>query len=204
MGRPTTNPNGSANDQTTSFAYNPAGQISELTRSNDAYAWTQHYNVDRSYTVNGLNQLTTAGALSLSYDNRGNLISDGTGNSYSYDIENRLVTGPGGVTLSYDPYGRLHQTTGSSTIRMGYDGADLIAEYASNGSTILRRYVHGPGSDDPFLWYEGSDTSDKRFLNKDERGSVTAITNASGGLININSYDEYGIPASTNIGRFQY
>jgi len=41
-------------------------------------------------------------------------------------------------------------------------------------------------------------------MHKDERGSVIALTNASGGIIAINAYDEYGIPASTNIGRFQY
>jgi len=41
-------------------------------------------------------------------------------------------------------------------------------------------------------------------MHKDERGSVIALTNGSGGIVGINSYDEYGIPASTNIGRFQY
>ena len=191
-----------ANDLTTTFQYNPASQISELTRSNDAYAWQDHYNVDRSYTVNGLNQLTTAGALSLTYDNSGNLSSDGT-NSYTYDVENRLITGPNNVTLSYDPYGRLAKTTGTATTRMGYDGTDLIAEYNSGG-TLLRRYVHGPGTDDPILWYESTGTTDKRYIHKDERGSVIAHTNASGGIIGINAYDDYGIPASTNIGRFRY
>jgi hypothetical protein len=37
------------------MTYNPASQISSQTRSNDAYAWNGHYNVDRPYTVNGLN-----------------------------------------------------------------------------------------------------------------------------------------------------
>lgn len=63
--------------------------------------------------------------------------------------------------LSYDPYGRLHKTTGSATTRLGYDGVDLITEYASNGSTILRRYVHGPGTDDPILWHEGNRSRDR-------------------------------------------
>ena len=34
--------------------------------------------------------------------------------------------------------------------------------------------------------------------------SLVAIADASGNVLRINSYDEYGIPASTNIGRFQY
>lgn len=200
----TNNLSGTANDLTTTFQYNPASQISQLTRSNNSYAWQDHYNVDRNYAVNGLNQLTAAGVLSLTYDGRGNLTSDGT-NSYAYDIENRLITGPGGVILTYDPYGRLAKTTGTATTRMGYDGVDLIAEYNSGG-TLLRRYAHGPGADDPLVWYEvtSGGTGERRYMHKNERGSVIAVTNASGGVIGINSYDDYGIPASTNIGRFQY
>jgi hypothetical protein len=37
--------------------------------------------------------------------------------------------------------------------------------------------VHGPGVDEPLLWYEGSGTSDKRYLMADERGSVIGVTN---------------------------
>jgi hypothetical protein len=79
---------GSAQDQTTAFTYNPAGQISDLTKSNDAYVWNGHYNVDRPYTANGLNQLTTSGATAL-----------------TYDVENRLIQGSGASSamLRYDP-----------------------------------------------------------------------------------------------------
>jgi RHS repeat-associated protein len=49
-----------------------------------------------------------------------------------------------------------------------------------------------------------SGTTDRRWLIPDERGSIVAVTNASGAAIAVNSYDEYGIPASTNVGRFQY
>jgi RHS repeat-associated protein len=75
---------------------------------------------------------------------------------------------------------------------------------------VLRRYVYGPGVDDPLVWYEGSGTTDRRWLLADERGSVIAVTNASGNPVTsgaatgLNSYDEFGIPASTNLGRFQY
>jgi hypothetical protein len=31
-----------------------------------------------------------------------------------------------------------------------------------------------------------------------------AVVNASGTVTAVNSYDEYGIQASTNVGRFQY
>jgi RHS repeat-associated protein len=80
---------------------------------------------------------------------------------------------------------------------------DAIAEY--NGSNALqRRFVFGPGVDEPIVQYEGSGTTDRRFMSADERGSVIATTNSSGALLTINRYDEYGKPQSTNSGRFQY
>src|SRR3954452_417768 len=86
-----------------------------------------------------------------------------------------------------------------------YDGDQLLAELnTANLSQIVRRYVYGPDVDEPIVWYEGSGTTDRRFLHTDERGSVVAVTNSSGSVIGVNSYDEYGVPASGNIGRFQY
>jgi RHS repeat-associated protein len=79
----------------------------------------------------------------------------------------------------------------------------MIAEYNASNA-MQRRYVHGPGTDEPILWYEGSALTDRCWFHADERGSLTAITNSAGSTIAINSYDEYGIPAATNIGRFQY
>ena len=35
------------------------------------------------------------------------------------------------------------------------DGDRLVAEYNGGGS-LLRRYVHGPGVDEPVVWYEGA------------------------------------------------
>jgi RHS repeat-associated protein len=49
-----------------------------------------------------------------------------------------------------------------------------------------------------------SGTADRRFLHADERGNIIAISNASGAVSAVNTYDEYGIPATTNMGRFGY
>jgi RHS repeat-associated protein len=192
-------------DLTQTFAYNPASQIQSVTRSNDAYAWQAHYNVDRSYTINGLNRIMNVGSAAFTYDGRGNLTSDGT-NAFAYTAENLLKTGPSSATLGYDPLGRLYQTVGGGvTTRFLYDGADLIGEY--NGSNaVQRRYVHGPGVDEPIVWYEGGAVSNttRRFLMADERGSVVSVTDSAGVTVGLNAYDEYGIPAPGNIGRFGY
>lgn len=187
-------------DQT--FAYNPAGQIQSVLRSNDAYAWGGHYNVDRPYTIDGLNRIATAG---FTYDTRGNLTNDGT-NAYTYTAENLLKTAPSSMTLAYDPLGRLYETVKSPvTTRFLYDGIDMIGEY-DGANAVQRRYVHGPGIDNPIVWYEGSAISPttRRFLMADERGSIVSVTDSAGATVGLNSYDEFGIPASGNVGKFGY
>jgi RHS repeat-associated protein len=201
---------GTTYDTTITFGYNPASQIASTVRNNDTYAWTGAANVNRGYTANGLNQYTAVAGTSFTYDANGNLTSDGV-ESFIYDIENRLVNRPGGATwaqLRYDPLGRLYEVVGSNTgtRRFLYDGDELVAEYNGSG-TLLRRYVHGGSAgDDPLVWFEGSGVTnaERRYLFADERGSIAAVTDSSGNIINVNKYDEYGIPASTNIGAFQY
>jgi RHS repeat-associated protein len=129
--------------------------------------------------------------------------------SYVYDAENRLVsaTGAWNATLAYDPLGRLWQITGpAGTKRFVYDGDDLVEEYDGNGNRP-RVYVHGPGADEPLVWYEFTGGPVHRFLHADQQGSIVALADDDGNAIAINGYDPWGIPnAGTpgNQGRFQY
>jgi RHS repeat-associated protein len=108
------------------------------------------------------------------------------------------------AVLVYDLPGRLWQVTkAAAVIRFDYAGSALLMETDGAGA-VLRRYVHGPGSDAPLIWHEGAGLTDRRFLHADERGSITAISNGSGTVTSINAYDEYGIPAASNAGRFGY
>jgi RHS repeat-associated protein len=199
-------------DVTYAMTYNSASQIATRSTSNDAYAYTAELDVDRSYTVNGLNQYTgistnTGGA--FGYDLNGNLTFDGA-STFLYDIENRLVqaSGAASAALRYDPLGRLYETsagTAASTTRMLYDGDELVAEYNSTG-VMLRRYVHGAAVDDPLVTYEGAGIAATaiRRLRTNHQGSIVAVTDNAGAALTINRYDEWGIPAATNQGRFQY
>ena len=185
------------------LTYNPANQIGTLSHNNESYTFTGAYNVDRSYGVNGLNQYTAAGTASFQYDANGNLISDGA-TSYVYDAENRLGSASNGTALVYDPLGRLFQIAkGGVTTQFLYDGNKLTVEYDGVGN-ITNRYIHGPGDDDPLVWYPaGGDWV--RWYHRDHQGSIVATANGpSGALVGINAYDEYGIPNATNSGRFQY
>ena len=184
-----------------SFAYDAS-----VARDNDAYAWTGHYAANRAYATNGLNQYSAAGNATFGYDLNGNLTSDGS-RTYAYDIENRLVSSSNGAALAYDPLGRLYQVTlGTSTTRFLYDGDALVAEYNGAG-TLLRRHAHWEGADVPVATFDvsgGTGLGTLRYLFADHQGSIIAEANGSGAVTTINRYDEYGIPAASNLGRFQY
>ena len=109
------------------------------------------------------------------------------------------------ATLVYDPRGRLFQTSGGApgTTQFLYDGDSLVAEYSASG-TLLRRYVHGSGVDEPVLWYEGAGLGSPRGLLADHQGSVVAVSDGNGNSLSINGYDAWGVPNPGNLGRFQY
>jgi RHS repeat-associated protein len=199
---------GAVTDVALGYSYNPASQILSRTLDNDAYLYRGNYNVTRPYVTNGLNQYVTAGPAAFSYDANGNLTSDGSA-SFSYDVENRLVGASGSLraTLTYDPLGRLSQTSGGSagTTRFLYDGDALVAEYDGAGN-LLRRYVHGPGVDEPLFWYEGGSVSaaSRRSLLANHQGSIISVTSDSGASLAVNAYDACGVPYASNLGRFSY
>jgi RHS repeat-associated protein len=197
---------GSTNDQAYGFTYTAASQLAQRTATNDAYNWAAPQ-VNRSYNRNGLNQYTSVGGVAFSYSGgdgqRGNLTSDGSRN-FDYDLENRLigVSGSASMTLGYDPLGRLRTTTASSaTTEFLYDGDRMVAEYNQSGGALLRRYVHGPGVDEPIVWYEGSGLTDRRYLVTDHLGSVIAENGSSTMLY---SYGPYGEPNAWTGARFRY
>jgi RHS repeat-associated protein len=198
----------SVSDLTLSFTYNPADQVLSRTISNNAYVYAEPSNASAAYARNGLNQYTQVNTSPLTWDSNGNLATD-AGVTYSYDLENRLIgaTEAKTATLRYDPLGRLRETSGGvfGTVRYLYDGDALIAEYDSVG-TLLKRYVHGSGVDEPLVWYEGAtlDDSARRNLHVNHQGSVVAISNHGGSVIAKNAYDAWGNPAAPNVGRFQY
>ena len=191
-------------DENRTFTYNPASQIRVRTGSNILYHFTERVEGAIPATYNGLNQPTVIDGATITHDARGNLTSDGA-LSYGYDIDNRLTSGPGSAVLDYDATGRLIQTakTGVATTKLLYAGEELVGEYDASGN-LIRRYAHGADIDDPVIWYEGAGTTDRRWLIADERGSVIAVTDDAGAIIQINTYDEYGKPGANNLGRFQY
>lgn len=107
--------------------------------------------------------------------------------------------------LYYDVLGRLARVSvAGTTTDFHYDGDALVGEYV--GTTLTRRYVHGGGVDEPPVQYNGASvgSSYRRYLHADHQGSIIAHSDFLGGATQNNAYDPYGIPKSTNDGRFGY
>jgi len=193
-----------AQDVAFGFGYTLASQLQSRTSSNTLFDWLPAA-ASQSYSRDGLDRYTAVGGATYAYDGRGNLTSDGT-RTLSYDVENHLLSVSGGsapITLTYDPLGRLAQSvSGTSTTQFVYDGNRLTAEY-DGSNNLLRRYVHGPGTDNPEVWYEGSALTNRNWLESDERGTVIA-TSDSAGAATVYTYGPYGEPTTWTGSRFRY
>jgi RHS repeat-associated protein len=193
-----------AQDVAFGFGYTLASQLQSRTSSNTLFDWLPAA-ASQSYSRDGLDRYTAVGGATYAYDGRGNLTSDGT-RTLSYDVENHLLSVSGGsapITLTYDPLGRLAQSvSGTSTTQFVYDGNRLTAEY-DGSNNLLRRYVHGPGTDNPEVWYEGSALTNRNWLETDERGTVIA-TSDSTGAATVYTYGPYGEPTTWAGSRFRY
>lgn len=74
---------------------------------------------------------------------------------------------------------RARRQSPPPTLHIPYDGDELVAECGSSG-TLLRRYAHGLGVDDPILWYEGAGPGDRPSLQSNHQGAVINVANNSG------------------------
>ena len=203
----TNNLSGTNNDLTVTIkGYNPASQITGVTRSNDVYAFTGYANGSTPFYQDGRNATTQVGFTDTLPDARGNITRDpASGKTFTYwpsTDQMRTLSSPF-TSLSYDGLDRLATIDSTADTKFSYDGLDMLAEY--DGSNALqRRFVFAPGIDQPIVLYEGSGTNSRRFLSADERGSIIGATDGAGTFLTLNTYDEFGIPGASNARRFQY
>jgi RHS repeat-associated protein len=179
-------------------AYDKSGKLKSSAANDTAWAPLQPA-VTRTYAANTLDQYTTitdGSPSTLTYDPNGNLTSDGVW-TFAYDAENRLLqaTKTGStVTYTYDALGRRQSKTVNGTLTSYLSAGDEeIAEYDGSGN-VLRRYIPGPGIDQPvaMVIVSGS-TNALRFFHADRQGSIVAMTDASGALTEgPYTYDPYG------------
>ena len=169
------------------YTYNNVHQRTSQTASNVANHYAPPVVASAaSYTPNVVNQYTQVAGVTQTYDTNGNLTNDGT-NAFTYNTENLLLTATIGgnvQTYSYDPLGRRTQKvlTGpfAGTTSFLHDGNQEIAEYDGAGA-LLRRYVYGPGIDEPIATIDAAGT--RSYHHQDGLGSVIALSNGTTGAV---------------------
>ena len=154
-----------------------------------------------SYTYDNANRLTSVDGVPLSWDNSGNLLSDGV-RTYTYDHANRLASATRGSStyaFGYNGQGdRLRQTANGTPTTYVLDlNAGLTEVLATGGNAYL--YGNGRiGEEQPAGW---------AYHLGDALGSVRQLVDASASVSLARSYEPFGDPLSsvgTGTSIFQY
>ena len=176
------------------YQYDPTGNRTTMTDNG----------TQTGYSVNALNQYSAAGGASLGYDFNGNLTSGpaaGTNWTYLYDAHNRLIRATSTdrrVDFVYDTKNRCDRRT-TSTLQNGqwtmtqerlfyYDAWDLIEEH-DNGNALVAKYLHGAREDELIAKIDSFGTV---YYHTDAEGSVAALTDTSGTVVERYNYDAFG------------
>lgn len=158
-----------------------------------------------SYDPNGnrLSQTFNGVATNYSYDNAGQLLSDGA-TSYNYDANGNLITA-GADSYTWDWANRLTgATVGGNSASYSYDAFDVRVSGAVNGAATNylwdrlvqnpllvddggHAYVHGVG---PQAQIDGS--GNRHYLLSDALASIRGVTDGSGVLVGSTAYDAFG------------
>ncbi len=176
------------------YLYDGAYQLTRETRTG-GNAYTQYYYYDNSgnrtksnlggtntvYSYDYIDRMTQYGSTALLWDAWGNVTKVGANDSYYWDDADRLTKYDGSgtandTTYAYAPgsWKRVKRTISGSTMYFGWDGANLQAEYLSDGS-VSQRFLT-VGLDDELSTTNGDGT--KYYLH-DGLGSVRNLVDSS-------------------------
>lgn len=197
---PAVTPPATGANVTFAHSYNKANQRTGQTVTDNAW-WSYPTGPPStvSYTANALNQYTAVGAVTPTYDNNGNLTSDGTF-TFGYDAENRLVaaSGPGvTATYAYDAQGRRKSKTvnGATTVFVTDADNREVLEYDGSNGQVLRWYAYGLGTNDVLGQMNVPGNTRLTFI-PDQLGSIIGVLDGAGGLTKV-GYAPYGRSAAT-------
>ncbi len=117
---------------------------------------------------------------------------------YYYDCENRLtevndINDSPVACYTYDYLGkRVSKTVGGTTTKYCYDGDQVIAEYEDD--VLVRKFIYGPGIDEPICMIDVADSNTVYYYHFDGLGSVVALSDVNGVIVEEYSYDVFGEP----------
>ncbi|QBG97362.1 type IV secretion protein Rhs [Xanthomonas oryzae] len=175
------------------YGYNTVGQLIAQTGTHAPQALPA---ASSGNTFDDNNRQISANNVALSYDESGNLLSDGS-RIYVWDDRDRLSQiQQGGTTIasfSYDALGRRSaKTEGGTSTQYLYDGLNAVQE--AQGSAI-NPILTGLGIDQR---YARNDTGGRAYFLTDLLGSTRLLTNITGNTVQRYDYDPYGNTTKTS------
>jgi RHS repeat-associated protein len=168
------------------YEYDAAGR---RTRTGGSLASTGLPQAVATTSYNAANRQTSFGSQTLSYDNNGNLTSDGV-TSFGWNARNQLVSMTSAAlsaSFQYDGLGRRQsKTINGSTLNFVYDGPNIVQEQAGGSATA--NLLTG-GIDNLFT---RSDSSGTTTALRDALGSIIALTDSNGSIQTQYGYEPFG------------
>jgi RHS repeat-associated protein len=158
-----------------------------------------------NYTMNAasppadyqMNQYTTVGGSSLTYDANGNLKTDGTF-QYFYDYRNQLsqVKNAAGTLVvadySFDPYNRrIQKSVGGVMTKFLFDG-DQTVEERDASNTVQATYVWGTCASCPNSLVSFRRSGQDYYVHRNSLETPSAVSDASGNVVERYDYDSFG------------
>jgi RHS repeat-associated protein len=187
-----TNIANTAYDDLVEYDYDPTGN--RTTRRIDG-------SDDTLYAYNTVNEMTTEGGVSQTYDTNGNFI--GTSNTHKYTPDNQYGEYVGADTWSYhyDALGRMVQRENDAdpveAVRYYYDGVHAIEQNDWDPSgpteTADKLFVYGERIDELLEYVDiSADPDDEYYAHTDMLGSVHVLANETGAIAESYRYKEFG------------
>ena len=172
------------------YSYDLVGNRTQMVQNGQAINYTLSANRLLSWGTNSQQQFDTAGNVTnIQYDDGRQLALNWDGR---YRVTSIATNGTTAESYAYDALGRRTSISdGSATTYLVYDGIHCIAETDSGGN-LLKSYTYGPGIDNILsMTVYGASTSTYYYV-KDHLGSVQAIVDASGSIVESYQYDAWG------------
>jgi len=141
---------------------------------------------------NPMNRYEVVDGIALTYDLRGNTLTDGI-YTYTYDILNRQVglDWPGGdAEYVFNALGnRVAKSVGGAVTYYLYDNQGQVLEERDGANLLDARFTYGPDIDLPVTMERGGSTT---YYHRDAQNSISELTDAAGDLVEAYRYDIYG------------
>jgi RHS repeat-associated protein len=178
--------------QNLSLNYNEMGNITSRSDIAGGANWT--------YSSSHVHEVTQAGstAYQYAYDANGNMTSRQgssiTWSSYNYPTGIADSATGESVSFKYNPdrTAWYEQTNGPQGLEQLYNVGGLYNVVQSGGVTDYRNYVYAGSEPVAIISRKNNGVNTIYYFLTDHQGSVTAITNSTGGLVVNESFAAYG------------